>query len=51
MRMSSMKAFLSPSYLLVGGPESSLLAWTRSSFSEERQRAKTDSPIRVTGTP
>ena len=42
--MSSMKAFLSPSYFVLAGPERCLDASTLSFFSEERQRAKTASP-------
>lgn len=40
----SMNSFLSPAYFVVEGPLSSLLALTRSAWSEDRQRANTDSP-------
>ena len=43
--MSSMKAFLSPSYFVLAGPERCLDASTLSFFREERQRAKTASPV------
>jgi hypothetical protein len=46
----SMKAFLSPENLAFG-PPSNLDARPRSSRTEERQRAKTASPIKVTGCP
>lgn len=44
--MSSTNAFLSPLNLAVG-PEISLLAETLSSFRDDRQRAKTASPLKV----
>lgn len=40
----SMNSFLSPVYFVVDGPLSWLLALTRSVWSEDRQRANTDSP-------
>ena len=43
--MSSMKAFLSPSHFVLAGPERCLDAPTRSFFREERQPAKTASPV------
>ena len=43
--MSSMKAFLSPSHFVLAGPERCLDASTLSFFREERQRAKTASPV------
>lgn len=46
----SMKAFLSP-LKAVSGPEICLEARPRSSRIAERQRAKTASPIKVTGCP
>ena len=42
-RMCSMNAFLSPVNLSLG-PGRTLLASVRSSFNDDRQRAKTDSP-------
>ena len=41
--MCSTNTALSPSHVVLGGPVSSLEALTRSSFREERQRAKTAS--------
>jgi hypothetical protein len=49
--MCSTKAALSPEKEPSLGPLRSLDALTRSALSEDRQRAKTDSPIRVTGVP
>ena len=40
-----MKAFLSPSHFVLAGPERCLDASTLSFFREERQRAKTASPV------
>ena len=39
-----MNSFLSPVYFVVAGPLSWLLALTRSVWSEDKQRANTDSP-------
>lgn len=39
-----MNSFLFPVYFVVAGPLSSLLALTRSVWSEDKQRANTDSP-------
>ena len=39
-----MNSFLSPVYFVVDGPLSWLLALTRSVWSDDRQRANTDSP-------
>lgn len=47
--MSSMKAFLSPSHFVLAGPERCLDASTLSFFREERQRAKTASPVERKG--
>jgi len=48
--MSYKKASLSPLKISVG-PWRTLLAFALSSINEDRQRANTDSPISVTGTP
>ena len=40
----STNSFLSPVYFVLDGPLSWLLALTRSAWSDERQRANTDSP-------
>jgi hypothetical protein len=42
---------LSPVYLVLDGPCKILLALALSSINEDKQRAKTDSPISVTGMP
>jgi len=49
--MCSRNCFLSPVYSDVGGPLRIELACFLSSSSEDRHRAKTDSPISVTGIP
>ena len=48
--MCSTNSWLSPSKELAG-PVSFLLASILSSLSEDKHRAKTDSPIKVTGIP
>ena len=49
--MASTNSTRSPSYFVSAGPRRIVLAFSLSSSSEERQRAKTDSPMRVTGIP
>lgn len=49
--MLSTNAFLSPVYLVLAGPFKTLLAISLSANKDDRQRAKTASPIRVTGIP
>ena len=50
LRISSINSFLSPRNTSEG-PLNILLAETLSDFKADRQRAKTASPIRVTGIP
>jgi hypothetical protein len=46
-----MNFFLSPVYLVFDGPFKTLLACCLSSNNEDKQRANTASPIKVTGIP
>ena len=48
--MCSINSFLFPWYFECG-PASILFALTLSSFNDDKHLAKTDSPIKVTGTP
>lgn len=49
--MCSTNSCLLPLYLFDDGPGKILLASTRSSFNDDKQRENTDSPINVTGIP
>ena len=49
--MFSMNSPLEPVYFVLAGPFKIFDAFVLSAYNEDRQRANTDSPIRVTGIP